>query len=74
MSGYFWKIWMKDKITKMETLSNEIAYLRDEYSQIKLWGSCPDGDVTFETIMEWLVENEYTVAHMLKVSKEVNSL
>ena len=65
---------MKDKITKMETLSNEITYLRDEYSQIKLWGSCPDGDVTFETIMEWLVENEHTVEHMLKVSKEINSL
>ena len=65
---------MKDKLSKVTEVSKEIDYLRGEYEQIKLWGSCPDGDVTFETLMGWLLENEYTISHMQKVGKIINSL
>ena len=65
---------MKDKITKMKELSHNVDYLRDEYEQIKLWGSFPDGAVAFEKIMQWLVDNEWVVHHMLQVSQEINSL
>ena len=65
---------MKDKISKMKNTIKETDYLRNEYEQIKLWGDCPDGDVKFEKIMEWLAENEHTVEHMLKVSKEIKAI
>ena len=65
---------MKDKIKKMKNLIQESDYLRDEYEPVKLWGDCPDGDVKFDRMMEWLVANEHVVEHMLKVSKEINEL
>ena len=65
---------MTSKISKMKNLVQESDYLKDEYEPIKLCGSCPDGDVPFDKMMEWLAANEHVVEHMLKVSKEINSI
>ena len=67
---------MDDKISKMKKIVADTDYLRDEYEKVKLWGSNPDGDLKFESLMEWLdkEDNIYMIEHMIKVSKEINIL
>ena len=67
---------MKDKIFKMKKIVTDTDYLRDEYEKVKMWGACPDGDLTFESLMEWLSndDNVYMMEHMIKVSKEIQLL
>lgn len=65
---------MEDKITVLNKLNVDLDYLRDEYEAIKLWGSCPNGDVTFNKFMEWLGENEYLVDHMTKVAVKLKDI
>lgn len=65
---------MKDKIIKIKSVAQDIDYLRDEYQSIKLWGSKPDGDIEFEKIMQWIMDNDYIVEHMIKVSKDISEI
>ena len=65
---------MKDKIESISKINSDLGYLRGEYSNIKLWGSAPDGDVEFSKLIEWLADNEHTVGHMLKVAKDLNAI
>lgn len=67
---------MGDKIRKMKKVVADTDYLRDEYEKVKLWGNCPDGDVKFEKLMEWLSneDNQYMMEFMIKVSKEIQQL
>jgi len=65
---------MKDKMSKMKNAIQEADYLREEYEPVKLWGGCPDGDVKFDKMMEWLADNEHVAEHMLKVSKEIKAI
>ena len=45
---------MEDKIEVLSKLTCDLDYLREEYNAIHLSGSCPDGDVKFNTLMGWL--------------------
>lgn len=67
---------MDDKITKITKINADIKYLKDEYERVKMWGSCPDGDLKFEALMEWLSndDNVYTIEFMIKVSKAIKSI
>lgn len=65
---------MSDKIQNVINTAQELDYLKDEYKNIKLWGSCPDGDVKFNDLMKWIGENEHFVEHAIKVSKDVIQL
>lgn len=65
---------MKEKMEKIRKLENNLKYLRGEYSNITLWGSAPDGDVKFDSLIEWLAKNEDTVDFMLKTAKELNDI
>lgn len=65
---------MQDKIGTIGSLNSDLKYLSDEYEAVKMWGVCPDGDVRFVSIMEWLAENEHLALHMIKVSKVIKEL
>lgn len=65
------KEYIFNKITR---ISNDVEYLREEYEQVKLWGSCPDGDVKFGKIASWLYENQHIVEHMIKVANDLKEL
>jgi hypothetical protein len=67
---------MDDKISKMKKIVADTDYLKDEYGKVKMWGECPDGDLKFEKLMEWLSseDNVYMMEFMIKVSKEINQL
>ena len=67
---------MKDKITKIQKINDDIKYLYDEYERVKMWGSCPDGDLKFEALMEWLSndDNASMMEFMIKVSKDVKAI
>ena len=67
---------MNDKISKIKKIAADTDYLKDEYEKVKLWGSCPDGDLKFESLMEWLSseDNIYMIEHMIKVSKEIKEI
>jgi hypothetical protein len=67
---------MDDKISKMKKIVDDTDYLKDEYEKVKMWGDCPDGDLKFERLMEWLSNNDnvYMMEFMIKVSKEINQL
>lgn len=65
---------MEDKIKLISSIDGDLAFLREEYEKTKLWGSCPDGDVKFETVMEWLSKNKHAVEHMIKVGDNIKQL
>lgn len=64
----------EDIFNKITSISSDVEYLKGEYEQVKLWGSCPDGDVKFGQIANWLYENQYLVEHMIKVSNDLKEL
>lgn len=65
---------MEDKIKALSKLNSDLDYLRNEYMELRLWGSCPDGDVPFNKFMEWLGENDYLVNHMTKVAVKLKEI
>ena len=67
---------MTDKISKMKKIVADTDYLKDEYEKVKMWGDCPDGDLKFEKLMEWLSndDNVYMMEFMIKVNKEIKQL
>tara|TARA_R110002096_G_C14216228_1_gene690435 strand:- start:30 stop:212 length:183 start_codon:yes stop_codon:yes gene_type:complete len=60
----------------MKKIVTDTDYLRDEYERVKMWGNNPDGDLKFESLMEWLSneDNIYMMEFMIKVSKEIKSI
>lgn len=65
---------MEDKIKGLSKLNSDLDYLRNEYDELRLWGSCPDGDVKFNTFMEWLGEHDYLVSHMIEVAVKLKDI
>ena len=66
---------MKD-IDLIKQINNSIEYLNGEYESKKLWGSRPDGDVKFGSLMEWLgdEDNMLLLKGMIEVSKDIKKL
>ena len=66
---------MKD-IDLIKRISGNIEYLKDEYESKKLWGSRHDGDVKFNSLMEWLSDedNILLLESMIEVSKDIKKL
>jgi len=64
---------MQDKINKINSVSSDLVYLREEYQRDALYGS-RDGDVKFDSFMEWLGNNSHTVEHMIKVAKTIQEI
>ena len=61
---------MKNKLEIMrEPLGNE-AYLRDGYNENKLYGN-RDGEVEFDTMLEWLFENQHEVEMMVEMANKI---
>lgn len=67
---------MKDKLAKISKINDDVKYLKDEYEKVKMWGDNLDGDLKFESLMEWLSyeDNIYMIEHMIKVSKDIKAL
>jgi hypothetical protein len=65
---------MKEKIEKIRKVESDLKYLQGEYEQSILWGSAPDGDVKFYSLIEWLAKNEYMIDFMLKTARELNDI
>jgi hypothetical protein len=65
---------MKEKMEKISKVESDLKYLRDEYKNITLWGSARDGDVKFDSLIEWLAKNGDTADLMLKTAKELNDI
>ena len=65
---------MKVKIEKISKVSSDLSYLREEYNNMRLWGSQPDGAVEFDRLIEWIAENEHTVSFMVKTAKALNDI
>ena len=65
---------MKDKIPKIRKLDSDLAYLQDEYANIRLYGSAPDCDVHFDTMIEWLAKNKDTVRFMIDTAEAIEKL
>tara|TARA_R100001143_G_scaffold39707_1_gene36298 strand:- start:238 stop:435 length:198 start_codon:yes stop_codon:yes gene_type:complete len=65
---------MKEKIKKISKIENDLNYLRGEYKNIVLWGTIPDGDVSFESLIEWFANNEDVAKFMLDTAKELNEI
>jgi len=65
---------MKDKMKNIKNIERDLSYLRVEYNNITLWGSAPDGDVKFDSLIEWIAKNEDTVCLMLRTAKALNDI
>jgi hypothetical protein len=51
--------------------ASDLKFLREEYSREVIFGSVPDGDVSFEDLMDWLSNNEHLALHMIQVAKKL---
>lgn len=65
---------MKDKIEKISKINSDLDYLRGEYKDHALWGSAPDGDVRFDSLIEWMGKNSELVKFMVEVSHRLEVL
>lgn len=65
---------IKSKTTEdIIKLAADLTYLKSELEvENRLWGSCPDGYVTLDTLIEYCKENDYLLEHIIKVAREVN--
>lgn len=62
---------VQEKLKMIGSLNADIEYLRGEFNG-KLYGSCPDGDVTLEQIIAFAQENEGLLEHICEVAKKIN--
>jgi hypothetical protein len=46
---------------KVQELSGKIDNFKDCYKDCILWSSVPDGDVEAEQILDWSIDNSYTM-------------
>ena len=67
---------MKDKLKNISKVNDDIKYLKDEYEKVKMWGNCPDGDLNFEALMDWLdnEDNVYMIEYMIKTVKIIKAI
>lgn len=67
---------MKKTLESISKLGSDINYLKEEYEKVKMWGSCPDGDLEFETLATWLSndDNLYTMELLINLVKSVKSI
>jgi hypothetical protein len=67
---------MKDKLKNISKVNADIKYLKDEYEKVKMWGNCPDGDLKFDALMDWLDSecNVYMIEHMIKTVKIIKAI
>lgn len=52
---------IKEDISKTINKAQQIKNFMECYSDCKLYGSAPDGDVKAEDMLEWLIVNRYIV-------------
>ena len=56
-------------------LAADLTYLKEELEgENKLWGKCPDGYVTLDTLIKYCKDNDYLLEHIIKVAREVNKV
>lgn len=65
---------LKEKVAQVGAISKDVEYLRDQYFGMTLWGSCPDGDVKFDDLIQWLFDNQHDVEHMISVANKIEEL
>lgn len=58
------------RLENIQKLSDAIRNFKECYTDCELWGSYPDGNVTQEVIMTWLIENP----HMAEIAQKINKL
>ena len=60
-------------INDIQKVGKQLEEMSKDYNSATLWGSAPDGDVKFNDLMEWIVENDNLVEYMLSVAKKIKS-
>lgn len=61
-------------IDQVQKLNDKIRSFNECYTDCKLWGSSPDGDVKPEQMLEWLIYNNYMVEIALGINKQCISM
>lgn len=64
---------IKDKIAVINQFSSQFDYVKSEF-QGKLFGSCPDGDVTLEQILQFIDENDGLLEMILELSNKLKQI
>lgn len=64
------------KLDLIKKINGNLDYIKDEYEKARLWSSPPDGDVKFESLIDWLSneDNEYLVQEMIKLAKDLKKV
>lgn len=65
---------MKEKIDNIVKVNSDLTWLKDEYEEVKLWGSCPNGDVPFESFLEWVSKNDHLLENLITLSTKLKEL
>ncbi len=66
---------MKNKTQGIIALAEDLIYLKGELEgESKLYGSCPDGYVTLDAMIEYCKENDHLLEHIIKVARQVNNV
>lgn len=67
---------MKDVTKKTNNISkfaSQFDYVKSEL-QGRLFGSCPDGDVTLEQMLQFIEDNEGLLEMILELSKQLKEI
>lgn len=52
------KMTIQTKMQMIGQIESNLTLLNEDYKKRPLWGSAPDGDVSFGSLIHWLAENE----------------
>lgn len=61
------------KIANINQFASQFEYVKSEFNE-RLFGSCPDGDVTLEQMLEFIDENEGLLEMILDLSKQLKQI
>lgn len=61
------------KIANINQFASQFDYVKSEFSE-KLFGSCPNGDVTLEQMLQFIDENDGLIEMILELSKQLKQI
>ena len=65
---------IEDKIKSIQSISSDVDYLRGEFSGVLYSKGGFDGEVDITTMLEFAMEYDYLLEHMLTIAKQIKAL
>lgn len=61
---------IEKKLKELSELSDQVKFVNSEFTQ-KLYGSCPDGDVTLAQMIDFIRKNDGLLEMIIDLEKKI---